>query len=126
MTILDFAKRVGLLKIKDLLKAAPFETTHISQDDDGFYYIRENEQGLAIFNKPHQEWWGLGRDASHKFNIYELKTIVEAFMLVNAIGLTKESYLKIPYGNVWINGLKYTQPRILNAFDLVAGFEVMQ
>lgn len=123
---IDFYHTFGLFKAKDTLKAAPFETTHIASDDDGLYYVRKNDQGLAIFNKPHQEWWGLGLTVEGDlYDICEVKNLVESFALVRSIGPDRNKYISGERLNYWMNGLKYSQDQILRALGLVKVLEAV-
>lgn len=123
MSAFDFIHKFGVLRARDMLKGAPFETTHIGSDDDGLYYMRDNEQGIAIFNRPNREWWGIRPDQCVMYDLPELKTLVEAFDLVREIGPDKSNYLKGKSVNFWMKGLKYSQAQIIHALGLVKAFE---
>lgn len=127
MSAINFIKKHGLLRAKDLLKAAPFATTHFAVDQDGIYNLRRDDRGHAIFNRPNQEWWSLGRVYDCDLcDIQELNNLVEALDLIRNIGDKIHDYLDGELANFWMLGLKYSQDRIIQAFNLVKAYEAEQ
>ena len=127
MSAIQFVKRFGVLQAKDMLKAAPFETTHIATDEHGIYKIRVDDRGQAIFNRPNQEWWGLGRNYDcDLYDIHEIKDLVDALDLIRNIGDKIHDYLDGELLNFWLHGMKYSQERIIQAYILVKAFEADQ
>lgn len=127
MSAIQFVKRFGVLQAKDMLKAAPFETTHIATDEHGIYKFRVDDRGQAIFNRPNQEWWGLGRNYDcDLYDIHEIKDLVDALDLIRNIGDKIHDYLDGELLNFWLHGMKYSQERIIQAYNLVKAFEADQ
>lgn len=122
-----FIKTHSLLQAKDLLKTAPFDTTHFAVDDDGVYNVRQDDRGHAIFNRPNQEWWSLGRVYDcDLYDIQEINSLVEALELIRNIGDNIHDYIDGELSNFWMHGLRYSQERIIQAFKLVKAYEVSQ
>lgn len=127
MSAIQFVKRFGVLQAKDMLKAAPFETTHIATDEHGIYKFRVDDRGQAIFNRPNQEWWGLGRNYDcDLYDIHEIKDLVDALDLIRNIGDKIHDYLDGELLTFWLHGMKYSQERIIQAYNLVKAFEAGQ
>lgn len=127
MSAIQFVKRFGVLQAKDALKTAPFETTHIATDEHGIYKIRVDDRGQAIFNRPNQEWWGLGRNYDcDLYDIHEIKDLVDALDLIRNIGDKIHDYLDGELLTFWLHGMKYSQERIIQAYNLVKAFEAGQ
>ena len=127
MSAIKFIKTHGLLRAKDLLKTAPFGTTHFAVDQDGIYNLRRDDRGHAIFNRPNQEWWSLGRVYDcDLYEIQEVNSLVEALDLIRNIGDKIHDYLDGELANFWMHGLKYSQERITQAYNLVKAYEAEQ
>ncbi|WP_336018858.1 hypothetical protein [Acinetobacter lwoffii] len=121
-----FIKTHGLFRAMDALKASPFDTTHVAICEGSIYSVREDDRGRAIFNLV-QQWCGLSLGYEIDLcDIHELRNLVEALILIRSIGCNIHDYLDGELANFWMHGLKYSQERIAQAYNLVKAYEAEQ